>query len=63
MARDVTTLNIWTRATGRRQPRHLLMQVGVQRGGDLPAPRLGVNGGTSPLPRRVPLTGPRAVAP
>lgn len=63
MARDITTLNIWTRATGQRQPTHLLMQVGVRRDGDLPVPRLGVNAGASPLPRRVPLTVPGTVAP
>jgi len=63
MARDVTTLKIWNWAMGRRQARHLVMQAGVRRAGDLSVLRLATNTATPPLPRRTPLTVPSTLAP
>lgn len=56
MPRDVTTLEIWIRAAARPEARHLVMQAGVRRAGDLSVLKLGTKAGTSPLPPGIPVT-------
>ena len=45
MPRDVTTLEIWIRAAARSEARHLVMQAGVRRAGDLSVLKLGTKAG------------------
>ncbi len=63
MARTVTTLKIWNRAAAHREARHLLMQAGLRRAGDLTVLRRATNADASPLPCRVPLADPHSAVP
>jgi hypothetical protein len=51
MLLHVKTLKIWNWSAGKSDARHLVMQVGLHRAGDLSVARWVTNNDMSPLPR------------